>query len=164
MTPSSTYDHVDGLERILSTLYFYNQRRFHDSGRRHEERTVASSSRGRDNLPTTSEKWLRGELGLDNFELDVSNGFIAERTFTGCPFKALNDCLFTTFEESLFNFWRQSIIDEYIWPVLGGSETPDATRCEEIPFIFILKELRNLLFPHSQAYIFLFDVFAKTFF
>merc|ERR1719220_2658638 len=85
--------------------------RLHQPRRRHQKRRVANPPSGRNNLSTTSENGIVRYRSIKHPKFAVSDGLIAERSFSDAPAEALDDGFFAGGEELFVNFRRERVVE-----------------------------------------------------
>jgi len=73
-------------------LNLHFQYRLHEPRRRHEERRVSAAPGRRDHLPPAAVNGLRRQACVQDFELGVPDGLVAQGAFAAAPLEALHHC------------------------------------------------------------------------
>ena len=85
-----------GIPQLLKVLTW-----FHQSWRGHEECRVADAPGRGDDLATATVDGLRCDGGIQDLELDVADGLVAQRPLAHTPLEALGICGW-----EVLNTWR----------------------------------------------------------
>ncbi|KAL1403567.1 hypothetical protein pipiens_005632 [Culex pipiens pipiens] len=106
---------VHGGNAIGGGLHFDEEIRFHEAGCGYGESGVGDSAGGWDNSATSALERFLGDGFVDNFELDVPNGFLAEWSITRALLEVLHDGVFDGAKQGIVRFEEQRVIDEDVW-------------------------------------------------
>ena len=116
VTSPSGEDSVDGGDAVGGCLDLDEHVGLHQPRRGHEEGRVRHSPRGRDNLTAATVDGLAGDDGVEDLELGVPYGLLAQGTFSGSPLESLDDRVLDGSKETLVHLGREGVVNEDIGP------------------------------------------------
>lgn len=90
-------------------------------------------------------KGFLGNNGVENFELDVPDGFLAQGALSGSPLEALNNGLASAVQQTFVNLRGQGVVHKNIRPRRVRTESPNTSGGQKIPVVFLLEKFSELL-------------------
>ena len=137
---------VNGRHTVLRCLDIHEIHRFHKTGCRQKKSRVRHASRRWNDLTGSAVYRRVSNRGVQQFELDASDRFLAQWTFACTPLKALHYRRSNAIQQSLVHIRCNGIVHENIPPVVVGAERPHRPRCQNVPLVFFPKELCDRMF------------------
>mmetsp|Transcript_33291 Transcript_33291/g.55834 ORF Transcript_33291/g.55834 Transcript_33291/m.55834 type:complete len:203 (+) Transcript_33291:830-1438(+) len=121
-------DGVDGRHAVRRGLHLHCEDGLHEARRGQQEGGVDHAPGGGDQLPAAAKHGLGRELRVEDLELHVADGLVAERTLPRPPLEALPDGVPYGVEQALVHFRGEGVVEEHVGTLLVGPESPDGAR------------------------------------
>eukprot|EP00850_Spirogloea_muscicola_P018282 SM000166S02463 [mRNA] locus=s166:132546:136017:+ [translate_table: standard] len=100
--------------RYKASKYLNIVDRLHEARRGHEECRVGHPASSWDELAATTHEWLRCNLGIQNLDLDIADGFIAKWALACAPLEAGHDAVLDRVKQTLINLAWQRVVQQNI--------------------------------------------------
>mmetsp|Transcript_43120 Transcript_43120/g.107915 ORF Transcript_43120/g.107915 Transcript_43120/m.107915 type:complete len:423 (-) Transcript_43120:1309-2577(-) len=140
VTPTPGKDRVDGRDAVGGGLDLDIVDRLHQARRRHQERRVGHAAGRGDDLASPPVHWRSIHGSVQNLELAVPDGFVAQRPLARPPLKPLHHTVLDVTQQLLVHLARQGVIHEDVGAVGLGAEGPDAACGKNVPVVLLLEE------------------------
>lgn len=150
---------IDSIEGICCTNDLSQEHGFHDTWSGHQKGGVARPTRCWYELPRPTVDYAFCDGCIDDLELNIAYGFIAEGTLTRGPLEALDDGLTHRTQECLIGGGGQGVVLYHIGSVAHlGAECPYGTGSQNIPIELLLEEFLYSWRLPVKVYMFLLDL------